>query len=77
MWISYLPFLYFSLLQIQKMKFDTALNAISTIIAFVIILVYPLYPIFILKKIFDKSSDPQEHLINYSAITLRLPLDME
>ena len=76
MWISYLPFLYFSMLQLQKLQFDTALNAISTILAFIIIIVYPLFPVFILKKLFDKSSDPNEHLKNYSAITLRLPLDM-
>ena len=58
MWISYLPFLYFSILQLQKMPFDTALNAISTILAVVIIVIYPLYPVFILRKIFDKSDKP-------------------
>jgi len=72
-----MPFLYFSLLQLQKLRFDTPLNAISTIIAFIIIILYPLYPIFILRKIFDKSDNPEEHLRQYSAITLRLPLDLE
>jgi len=65
------------MLQLQALKFDTGLNAISTIIAFIIIILYPLYPIFILRKIFDKSSNPEENLKHYSAITLELPLDMD
>jgi len=69
MWISFLPFLYFSILQLQKLAFSSA--PISTILAFIIIIIYPLYPIFILRKIFDKSDKPEEHLKNYTAITLR------
>lgn len=76
MWISYLPFLYFAMLQIKTLKFDSGINAISSLIAFVIIIVYPLYPAFILRKLFDKSDDPAENLKNYKAISLLLPLDL-
>jgi hypothetical protein len=58
MWISYLPFLYFAILQLQIIDFSNGLNAFSTLIAVVIVVIYPLYPFFILLKIFDKSSDP-------------------
>lgn len=73
MWISYLPFLYFSMLQLKEMKFDSGVNALSSLIAVVIITVYPLYPLFILRKLFDKG----DNLSNYRAITLQLPLDPE
>jgi hypothetical protein len=75
MWISYLPFLYFSILQLQSMKFGTALEAISTILAIIIIIVYPLYPILILDILFDKSDKPEESLKNYKMICLLKPLD--
>ena len=58
MWISYLPFLYFGLLQVKNLRWDTGLNIFSNLLAFVILLIYPLYPIFILRKIFDKSDVP-------------------
>lgn len=46
-WLSYLPFLYFALIQVQNMSFSTALLAISSILSVIIIIVYPLYPVFI------------------------------
>jgi hypothetical protein len=73
MWISYLPFLYFAVLQLQSGKFDTGLNVFSFLLAIVIIIVYPLYPLFILRKIFDRSDIPAEDLRNYKAITLKEP----
>lgn len=75
MWISYLPFTYFAILQLKGMKFDSGTNAISSLLAVVIIVIYPLYPLFILRKLFDKSDNPEENLLNYKAITLQLPLD--
>jgi hypothetical protein len=57
MWISYLPFLYFSILQIKGVMWSTGLQVFSSLLAYVIIIIYPLYPIFILKKLFDKSDD--------------------
>ena len=75
MWISYLPFLYFAILQIKGVKWDTGINIFSSLLAYVIIVVYPLYPVFILKKLFDKSDDRRENLQNYKAITLKLPID--
>lgn len=77
MWISFMPFLYFSILQIQNIDFSSGAGAISTILAFIIIIIYPLYPLFILRKLFDKSDDPELNLVNYKAITLRLPPDEE
>ncbi len=77
MWISYLPFLYFSILQLQKMNFSSGIESISSLLAIVIVIVYPLYPLFILRKIFDKNSDPALDLLNYKAISIRLPLDLE
>jgi len=77
MWISYLPFLYFSILQLQNIQFNTGLQAISSLLAIVIIIVYPLYPLLILRLLFDKSDKPEENLKNYTDITLRLPLDLE
>ena len=47
-WLSYLPFLYFALIQVQNMSFSTALLGISSILSVIIIIVYPLYPLFIL-----------------------------
>lgn len=46
-WVSYLPFLYFSLMQLQKFSFATALEGFSCILSLVIVVVYPLYPFFI------------------------------
>ena len=77
MWISYLPFLYFAMLQVKGVRFDTGINALSTLVAFVVIVLYPLYPLFILRKLFDKSDDPSENLLNYKQITLRRPIDEE
>lgn len=57
MWISYLPFLYFAILQIKGVMWSTGLQVFSSLLAYVIIIIYPLYPIFILKKLFDKSDD--------------------
>ena len=73
MWISYLPFLYFAVLQLQSSKFDTGLNIFSFLLAIAIIILYPLYPLFILRKIFDRSDNPAEDLRNYKAITLKEP----
>ena len=72
MWISYLPFLYFGLLQVKNLRWDTGLNVFSNLLAFVILAIYPLYPIYILRKIFDKSDTPGENLKNYHAITLKV-----
>ena len=74
MWISYLPFLYFAILQLQIGKFDSGINIFSSLLAIVIIIVYPLYPVFILRKLFDRSDNPMENLVNYKAITLKEPL---
>jgi len=77
MWISYLPFLYFAILQIKGVRWSTGIDVFSSLLAYVIILVYPLYPVFILRKLFDKSDDRRENLQNYKAITLKLPIDEE
>lgn len=58
MWISYLPFLYFSILQLKNGDFSTGTNVFSSLLAIVIIILYPLYPVFILRKLFDRSSEP-------------------
>ena len=50
-WVSYLPFLYFSLMQVQKFDFSNALGAFSCIFSIVVLLTYPLYPIFIAYQI--------------------------
>ena len=75
MWISYLPFLYFGLLQVKSLRWDTGLNIFSNLLAFVILIVYPFYPLFILRKIFDTSDTRRQNLKNYKAITLKLPFD--
>ena len=46
-WMSYLPFLYFSLLQVQQFSFSSPLSAFSCIFALAVLLTYPLYPLFI------------------------------
>lgn len=71
MWISYMAFLYFAILQLQSGKFDSGIQIFSSLLAIVIIIIYPLYPIFILRKIFDRNSDPALDLVNYKAITLK------
>lgn len=47
MWLSYMPFLFFALVQLQVIAFDTADKAISSVISIVIIIAYPVYPFFI------------------------------
>jgi hypothetical protein len=42
-WISFLPFLYFSIMQLKNFSFSTALSGFSCILSLVIIVVYPLY----------------------------------
>ena len=73
MWISYLPFLYFSILQLQKGDFSTGASVFSSLLAIIIIVVYPLYPLFILSKLFDRSDNREEDLKNYKSITLLEP----
>lgn len=46
-WLSYLPFLYFSIVQVQRFNFNDALNGFSSILAIIILGTYPLYPILI------------------------------
>ena len=76
MWISFLPFLYFGLLQVKLLRWDTGMNISSNLLAFAILIIYPLYPIFIIRKIFDTNRDNRrEHLKFYKAITLKLPID--
>lgn len=73
MWISYLPFLYFAILQLKSGRFDTGMQIFSSLLAIAIIIIYPLYPIFILRKIFDRSDNEAEDLRNYKSITLKEP----
>lgn len=47
-WISFLPFLYFSIMQLKAFSFNTGLEGFSSILAIVIVVVYPLYPFWIL-----------------------------
>ncbi len=46
-WISYLPFIYFALMQLKAFSFKTGLQGFSSLLAIAIIIVYPLYPFFI------------------------------
>jgi hypothetical protein len=47
-WMSYVPFVYFSLMQLKAFSFETALSGFSCILSLVIIVAYPLYPFFII-----------------------------
>lgn len=47
MWLSYVPFLFFSLVQLQNFSLENSDKAVSSLISLVIIIVYPLYPFFI------------------------------
>lgn len=47
-WVSYLPFVYFSIMQLQAISFATFLEGFSCILSIVIIVTYPLYPFFII-----------------------------
>lgn len=46
-WISYIPFLYFSLRQVKSISFTSALSSISSLVSLVILALYPLYPVLI------------------------------
>lgn len=46
-WLSYLPFLYFSIKQVQKFNFDSGLEGFSSIFSVVVLATYPLYPVLI------------------------------
>jgi hypothetical protein len=48
-WISYLPFTYFSLMQLKAFSFHSFLEGISCLLAILIIGTYPLYPLLILR----------------------------
>lgn len=69
MWISYLPFMYFAILQLKANSYASGMEVFSSLLAIVIVVVYPLYPFFILRLLFDCSNN----LTNYESITLRLP----
>lgn len=47
MWLSYVPFLFFALVQLQNFSFETGDKSVSSLISLVIIVVYPAYPFFI------------------------------
>lgn len=52
-WISYMPFLYFAVVQLANFSFEDALTGFSSILSIIIIIVYPLYPIriaYLIKK---------------------------
>ena len=46
-WLSYLPFLYFSLMQVQKFNFNSGLEGFSSIFSVIVLITYPLYPVLI------------------------------
>lgn len=46
-WLSYLPFLYFSMKQVQKFNFNTPLEGFSSIFSIIVLIAYPLYPVLI------------------------------
>ena len=50
-WLSYLPFLYFALVQVQNFSFETTILGFSSIFSVIVLIVYPLYPIFIIYHI--------------------------
>lgn len=50
-WISYMPFIYFAVVQLKTLPFEDALSGFSSILSIIIIIVYPLYPFFILYQI--------------------------
>jgi len=47
MWLSYVPFLYFSIMQLKEFQFSNFSQGLSSLLAIVIIGTYPLYPVFI------------------------------
>lgn len=47
MWLSYIPFLYFAVMQLKEFNFENGSQGFSSILAIVIIATYPLYPAFI------------------------------
>ena len=73
MWISYMPFLYFAILQLKSFNFSSGMHSLSSILSLFIVVIYPLYPFYILKQLFDKSDDALTNLVNYKAITWKLP----
>lgn len=46
-WLSYLPFLFFSITQLKNISFKSADLVISSLISILIIIAYPLYPGFV------------------------------
>lgn len=56
-WISYLPFIYFALMQLQAFSFKTFIEGFSCLLAIVIIAVYPLYPFFIIYLLRENYND--------------------
>ena len=46
-WLSYLPFIFFAVIQVQNISFEDALYGISSILSIVILATYPFVPIFI------------------------------
>ena len=50
-WISYLPFVYFAVVQLTTFSFESALAGFSSILAIFIIVIYPLYPALICYQI--------------------------
>ena len=50
-WISYLPFLYFSILQVKKLGFNDGLQGFSSIFSIIVLATYPLCPVLIAYQI--------------------------
>ena len=46
-WIAYLPFLYFALVQLKNFGFQNFLAGFSSLLSLVIVVAFPLYPVFI------------------------------
>lgn len=55
-WLSYMPFLFFSITQLMKISFATGDMIFSSLLSIVIIAVYPLYPgliYYLIRKHYD------------------------
>ena len=47
LWLAYIPFLYFALIQLKDFNFDNFLNGFSSLLSILFVVVLPLYPFFI------------------------------
>jgi len=50
-WLTYIPFLYFAMVQMKNLIFSSATDSLSNVISLIILLTYPFYGLLIVYQL--------------------------